>query len=318
VQLYYGSTIVGGSGTIFEVNQEHGVAFVVTNRHVVGTREPSKLVVTRTGGQTYYGKVVARSTTADLGIIAIAADLDMPSIPLADASPAHGTQVWEVGWSTSPPSRRAGQIRSQGKSLTFSFIVNPGDSGSGVFRAGSAGPELCAVVWGKSPYAIAVPVEEVHRLLEEETCKRWILGRRNKQQPRRPGPGPGPGPSLPDILPPRNNEPGPGPAPAPPLDFSALKEQLGKLAFDLEALKKSGTAGPVGPAGKNGADGKAGPAGPPGPAGPAGPPGKDGASAPAELQTRVQALEAQVQGLTTTLSGLKGTLHVTVKPKAKS
>jgi S1-C subfamily serine protease len=257
----------GGSGVVYAVDPEKKLAYVVTNRHVCPNAS-GKIVVHLPGGGKWQAVFIAADDAADLAVIAITYDpaFTPAPIPVADAAPAAGVPVYQVGYPLGVgPKQRTGQtVGYQGtvrnyldswgyvlftqKLQTRVYLVrvpcDHGDSGSGIFRQSDGA--LIAVLWGGSygdPHAYCVGTEDVKRFTD------MCCGKIGGKKPPVPTPVPS------DVL-------------------AGIKDELAKIRADLEAVKA--TAGQPGPEGKQGSPGSPGLPGAPGKDGKAGVDGTHG------------------------------------------
>ena len=313
-----------GSGTVFHVDAARGLGFVVTNHHVVPVR--GEIVATFPSHEHFAGVLVATDAKTDVSIFAIRASASTPFVPLAEASPSQGAQVWQVGYPHGRgPVQRSGRSRGvvgrrsfqrltdgisemRAEVLGLELTIQPGDSGSGVFDAQG---KLCGMCWGGGgPYSAAVQVEDIWDLIEETSCIGLRRpGRRQPVQPQRPSPMPVP------------RDPPPIPQPEvprmPPADYSkeiqGLVVAVADLKKSIETLKLA--PGPQGPPGPDGRAGEPGAQGPPGPKGLPGPQGPAGSAAStAALQAQIDLLKGQVGQLQAQFTNLSGSINVRVEP----
>lgn len=183
-----------GSGTIFHVDAGRGLAFVLTNHHVVPA-ERCAIKVSFPGGGTVPATFICTETGPDISIIAVRGDATTPFVPLAEAAPAAGTPVYQVGYPHGHgPVCRAGiaegpggQVAGKFTEARFYLDTTQGDSGSGIFRRSDG--KLCAVLWGGSGRSStsAVPVEYVHKMLKDADPYDVIVGV-GVLRPRQPTP----------------------------------------------------------------------------------------------------------------------------------
>jgi S1-C subfamily serine protease len=253
----------GGSGVVYAVDPEKKLAYVVTNKHVCPSAASGKIVVHIPDKGKWQAVFIAADDQADLAVIAITYDhaYTPGPIPVADAAPAGGVAVYQVGYplGIGPKQRKghtvgySGTVRNYVDSWGYVFQAQPlkakvylvrvpcdhGDSGSGIFRQSDG--KLIAVLWGGAyddPHAYCVGTEDVKRFTD------LCCGKIGGKKPPVPTPGIGS-----DII-------------------AGMQADIAKIKADLAAV--AATAGQPGPEGKQGMPGS------PGPSGLPGAPGKDG------------------------------------------
>lgn len=327
----------GGSGTVFHLDLERGLAFVTTNSHVVPQNVPVNVIFSKSAaypeGRTAKGRFLATDRDADITLIAISAEAKTPYVPMAERSPEPGTQIWQVGYPyftnwTRPIQRtgRAAGFAGSGRnmrlsdnvyqevatSLRLQLRINSGDSGSGVFN--SAG-ELCGMCWGSSNSdSLAVAVENIWAIVERTQYVGLC-------QPKRPGQRPPPPGPPPPIEGPIGQAPRPPPVePQPPIrspgveSVEAIRSEIAEIKRLLDKIDKT--------PGKPGRDGSPGPQGPSGSPGPQGPKGDQGKAADeAAIQAQIALLLARIERLekvpTITAPAAPAPIRVRVEQKPK-
>lgn len=304
---------------IFAVNDKTG--YVVTNAHVV-PRVDGKLTVIALNGVKYPATPAAIEHAYDLAILAIWADEKTPFVPLAPTYPDNGQQIWQAGYPAIGGAQRLtkrygrslglGGVSGQAHVCRLDFPVISGDSGSPVFNERG---EVCAVVWGTSDNnSMCVPVNYLHKLIQDKCQYACPPGGYGRQPPRSPYGQPPPlNPQQPP--PPLGQQP---PKISPEVD--SIKKNLDELKqLILKIEPKPGPQGPVGPIGPKGDPGPKGdttdlselfsklqreiqsikgPKGDKGERGLQGPPGPKGESAK-DYSQEIQALRKEVELLRT-------------------
>lgn len=282
-----------GAGTCFDPQ-----GWVLTAAHVTGGAKTVTLKFPDAPACT--GKVVSIDRENDIALIKFTPSAKQFYAPIGD-DPKAGEPLWGVGYSAGKTihNGRCVSPGGAGQELKASFVVNPGDSGGGVF---SAKGWLVGVIQTRSPYCGAASHEQVAIFL-----RRF----RGQCQPGQPCP---PAPGLPDVSPPTVT---PVPPPSPSPDLTAIQKQLDALQAAVTKIP-AGPPGKDGLPGKPGTDGQPGPAGKPGavgPAGPAGPAGITGPAGPAGTTPDLTALTARIAALEQTVAGLQASFKVLVLPK---
>ena len=233
-----------GSGTVFHVDTKRGLAFIVTNHHVVPS-ERSMALVRFPGGKVCQAAFVCTETGPDISVIAVQADSATPFVPLAEASPPAGTPVFQVGYPGGRgPVRRSGVSAGQGGVVAGKFTdlklrlgSDHGDSGSGIFR--QIDGRLCGILWGGvqgTRATSAVPIEYLHKMISDVDQYDVIVGvgvirPKQPQQPAYPQQPPAGGIIPPPVVGPVVPTP---PQPDPLLtalqqDLAGVKSRVGQL-----------------------------------------------------------------------------------------
>jgi hypothetical protein len=260
-----------GTGCVFEIN--HGSVYVLTAAHVVSDSSAVQCEFWRQGHQSQPlpGRVISRSTAADVAIVAVAQSSfggTLPAvIPLAPrdyvirpgetlTSVGCANGAWSTGW-------KGHALRYEDGSLRFVPPPANGRSGSAIFDADSR--QILAVVrarTGDDAEGIATPVQAIYQAFDASQrtdaavqpraadnaqpvqcgpagCplrpQNWGNALRNRQEPQ-PSPSQGPWPTLP-------------PAEArPSVDLSPLDDKLSRIATLLENLKQERGVPPLPPA----------------------------------------------------------------------
>jgi S1-C subfamily serine protease len=170
VYLFYqrGSGRFSGTGFVID---DHG--HIATNAHVVQyTDEPS--VMTHTG-QSYRGRVIARSSHDDLAILEADLPRDIQPVRLADSDVRIGDDILVMGFPLGLFSEVTvtpgivSSIRREERLVQVSAPVNKGNSGGPVFSR--PGGEVVAVVVAKhavgEAIGFSIPVNRLKALMEE-------------------------------------------------------------------------------------------------------------------------------------------------------
>ena len=302
-----------GSGVVWHVAD--GKALVVTNKHVCPQALDGINVHFR-DGKKLVARWISADGTADLAMLEIAADASTKFVPVASAPPARGAPLWQIGYSNGGDPKQgqwlgaAGFRRYSGNVYGASILVQPGDSGSGVYSQEEG--RLIGLVYATNEGA-KYRTPEIAWLVGHEDLARYCTAclpprQGPYYQPIYPQP---PAPPKSQVIPPPQNPVPPTnpyyPLPKEPLPPATLPD-YGKAIADLQSQINAIKAvpGPPGPAGPQGPKGDSGPdltpqlrelaiiiaamktemaqikpgvQGPPGPAGPQGPAGKDAQSA---------------------------------------
>jgi S1-C subfamily serine protease len=143
-----GKVISAGSGTIVGSNGEVGL--VVTVKHLFRDGA-GEIIVQRTDGHGYRGKVWSVDECADLAAIAIADTGDLPQIMIAIGQPRQAIFIG-FGAGFRAESGHFRNVSNEGD-VFYTFLPTSGDSGGGVFTASGS---LAGVVWGEDGQGGAV------------------------------------------------------------------------------------------------------------------------------------------------------------------
>jgi len=262
----YGSTTDLGSGTI--VDRRDGVAYVLTAWHTFRDSGGRGRAFVWAGGREYNATLVHADKLWDVALLKIA-DPGIRPLPLSDATPTRGQQIWIAGFGSGRYRHAAGQLAgfaapdrdgSAFELMTVSTGAREGDSGGPMIgvRGGVVG--VISATTGRSTYGCCLP--RLRRIL------RAVL----PPYPNRPGIIL-PKPRQVVVMPEKPQAP-PAATVLPPVApaNAAILKRLADLEREVQTLREqvevcTGRQGPAGPAG---------PAGPRGPPGPPGPPGKHG------------------------------------------
>jgi len=172
-----------GSGVIFAV--EDGIAFVVTNNHVLG--EAGEITVRLAGGESFAGAVQGRDRRRDLAVVRFSAPPDLPTLRLGGSEAARvGDWVLAVGSPLglnssvtlgilSAVGRRGGPGGNISDFLQTDAVINPGNSGGALLSLN--GQVIGINTWIASDsgsyegYGFALPSASVQRGVRELLAK---------------------------------------------------------------------------------------------------------------------------------------------------
>jgi S1-C subfamily serine protease len=135
------------SGTGFCIGSHDGTAYILTNKHVVGTDSRPRVVLLSDPDSELYGHI-ERVSTRDAAIIAID-NATCPPVTLSPNAPTVGTEIGIAGFpgfqlliaddaSKAEPSFHAGSVSAlpdQGEYIEYDAQTDHGNSGSPLFDA---------------------------------------------------------------------------------------------------------------------------------------------------------------------------------------
>lgn len=184
---------------LVKITQDRGVGsgvcvtpdgFVLTVAHVVD--QPSPVFVTFDKEiRSYTGAVVYRDKRADLAVVKVESETPFPCIPVADATPVKGEQVWSEGYPSGQYARMEGSVAGiSNVNLEGGIRFNPEESVQAIstthrVQAGnSGGPlfnkrgEVVGVAHGvpvnhRDISSIFVGTVEIHTALTKCGAKGW-------------------------------------------------------------------------------------------------------------------------------------------------
>lgn len=242
-----------GSGTIIEVDRDHGRALILTCKHVVEGSDGKVRVKLPWGKAEVFGEVLASDKTeADLATIIIPADANTPFVPIAKSRPATGEAFRQVGYPNMiGPTWRSGYVEKWVGNTEWwlSAIVDSGDSGSGAFlekeralfaviskkrmpskNAATMIAEFCSNSGPPGP-AVAVDLASIQRFVQ--ACQPRF---RNWQS--KPGPSQNQPPGIPGPIPPPDAAPRVDPPKQPSLDaFAEIEKAKREIQAEIADLR---------------------------------------------------------------------------------
>lgn len=241
------SPLGNGSGVCIHIREERGLAYILTNNHVVSA--PSRdIKVIFPGGDPLTAVLVSTEPKWDLSLLAVLARETPACIPVSDVPARVGEKVFQFGYPGGTAKSNQGSVQSSGQFVRTSFPIDYGGSGSGMFRDNELVGLFCR---SSDTQGAAVPLKDIHQFLAA-ACPDCLNKRGGRMRPITPKQPPQP----PEVPPPQPTpQPNPGSqGPAGPQGEPGAKGERGP----------QGERGPPGPAGVKGDTGPQGPAGPPG------------------------------------------------------
>jgi S1-C subfamily serine protease len=173
-QLRQGSVSV--SGTIVGKTSDGKYYLVLTCKHLFEQGVNALNVIVPDTGKRYPAQWYGADERADLAILLIPAQDELPTLRLGERTPAFGAKVWQVGYprGQGPIPREGVYLGSLDGDDVYRMTVAPGDSGSGVF---STAGELIGVVIAGIPEgpqqelrtALAVPLPAIREFVQRKT-----------------------------------------------------------------------------------------------------------------------------------------------------
>lgn len=284
----YGSATSYGSGTI--VSRRGGVAYIVTCWHTFRDSGGRGRALVWAAGRQYDAAMVCVDELWDVALLKIA-DPGIRPLPLSDATPARGQQIWLAGFGGGRYRHAAGQLAgfaapdragSAFELMTVSTGARQGDSGGPMIGVRGRVVGIISATDGRSTYGCCLPrLRRILRaVLPPYPNRPGILLPKPRQvevMPETPRTPPV-APVLPPVAPVL-----PAVAPA----NTAMLKRLADLEREVRTLREqvaacAGLEGPVGPSG------------PAGPRGPPGPPGSEGQRPVIDYQAIAKAVVAEL------------------------
>lgn len=282
-----------GSGVVVSIDEQAGLVYVVTNKHVAPKKDQYWLDLPG-GRQCSAVWVAVDPGGADLALLLTYVSKDLSAfVPVAEQAPAPGAAVWQVGYPGGKgPVQRKGTFTGAARvprSSQAALWTTHGDSGSGIFEQATG--RLVGLVYGGPHEPGGDPTWCVrHEDLVRFTAE--FCFRQPKQSPQKPK---APDTFYPPQQPPAQQPPAQQPTQPTPID-EGLKAKLDALAKRLEDAhaKINAVAARAPVPGPQGQQGPQGPAGTPGNHGQNGPPGPEGKPAPLDKLHEAVAKAAEV------------------------
>lgn len=149
----------GGSGVGI------GPHYILTNSHVVNHRSGDWVIIGSGRGERFSGHCICHDDARDMAIIQVA-DREVDYMAVASGDLAVGDDAWEFGFGPSGIiNERSGKVTEVGRYkveaggvpiVAFSFPVEHGDSGSGVFNSRGEIAGVIFAVDGNSAQGIGI------------------------------------------------------------------------------------------------------------------------------------------------------------------